>query len=272
MQSCPVCQMLMDDHATSCEGCEVDASAGATGGSPLSGSTAVLERLASVPMPTAVTYRTPRGRRGGRGVVALVLLGLAGGCVLVALALRGDGPLASPMIEIGLIEAPVVSVPGAWTAVSSELGGFRSAMPAGAQRIEAPLDPANPGAGTLHGYETRLGEGGSTKVIGMDLGPQPDLVRAAAADAAAFSTLVDWTVAWSSGGDVVETVRREVPVGNGRAVDLVAVDESRGVTTRARYHLVGSRLLSVVTTGLDEGADRLDEVHSKVLESFRPTD
>jgi hypothetical protein len=79
-------------------------------------------------------------------------------------------------------------------------------------------------------------------------------------------------VASTATATATETVRRDVPVGNGRAVDLVVVDEAEGVTTRARYHLVGGHLLGVVTTGLDEGADRLDEVHARVLDSFRPLD
>lgn len=274
MQNCPGCQMLMDDDAAQCSACRSEPSepsVASSGGTVLGGRTAVLERPTSVPMPATVTYRTPRGRRGGRGVLILLLLALGGGGVLLAMALRGEGPLAETVVEAGLVAAPVVSVPGAWSSASSEAGGFRAAMPSGAQRIEAPIDPANPAAGTVHGYETRLGEGGSTRVVGMDLAPRPDLVRAAAADAAAFSALIDSTVRSIGGGTAVETVRRDVRVGNGRAVDVVVVDEAEGVTTRARYHLVGSRLLGVVTTGLDEGADRLDEVHSKVLESFRPT-
>jgi hypothetical protein len=72
-------------------------------------------------------------------------------------------------------------------------------------------------------------------------------------------------------GSGVETVRRDIPVGNGRAVDVVVVDESAGTTTRARYLLANGRMYAVVTSGLDAGAENLDEVHSRMLGSFEAT-
>ena len=238
--------------------------------SPREGGIAVLERPVDPLYAPGARYRTRSG--AGRRVMVVVALVLGGFAVLVALALRGQGPLAEQVVDVGLVGAPVVSVPGAWVTASSERGGFSAAMPAGVQRLEAPFDPADPTAGALHGYRTQLGEGGSTLVDGGELGGRPELVRSATDDPAAFSALVDWMVASMSTATATETVRRDVPVGNGRAVDLVVVDEAEGVTTRARYHLAGGHLLGVVTSGLDEGADRLDEVHARVLDSFRPLD
>jgi hypothetical protein len=289
--------MLMDDDRELCEVCAAE-QAGTSGRSrhapeqlragvgdaheaspheasphearPHEGGIAVLERPVDPLYAPGARYRTRSG--AGRRVMVVVALVLGGFAVLVALALRGQGPLAEQVVDVGLVGAPVVSVPGAWVTASSERGGFSAAMPAGVQRLEVPFDPADPTAGALHGYRTQLGEGGSTQVVGWDLGGRPELVRSATDDPAAFSALVDWMVASMSTATATETVRRDVPVGNGRAVDLVVVDEAEGVTTRARYHLAGGHLLGVVTSGLDEGADRLDEVHARVLDSFRPLD
>jgi len=284
--------MLMDDDRELCEVCAAE-QAGTSGRSrhapeqlragvgdtheaslrearPHKGGIAVLERPVDPLYAPGARYRTRSG--AGRRVVVVVALVLGGFAVLVALALRGQGPLAEQVVDVGLVGAPVVSVPGAWVTASSERGGFSAAMPAGVQRLEVPFDPADPTAGALHGYRTQLGEGGSTQVVGWDLAGRPELVRSATDDPAAFSALVDWMVASMSTATATETVRRDVPVGNGRAVDLVVVDEAEGVTTRARYHLAGGHLLGVVTSGLDEGADRLDEVHARVLDSFRPLD
>lgn len=276
--------MLMDDDRELCEVCAAERT-GTSGrsrhapehlrssaGGPHDGGVAVLERSEYPLGEPGLSHRTRSG--AGRRVVVVVALVLGGLVVLVVLALRGQGPIADDLVDAGLIGAPVVSVPGAWVTASSERGGFSAAMPAGLQRLEAPFDPADPTAGALHGYRTQLGEGGSTQVVGWDLAGRPELVRSATDDPAAFSALVDWMVASMAAGTptATETVRRDVPVGNGRAVDLVVVDEAAGVTTRARYHLVGNDLLAVVTTGLDEGADRLDEVHARVLDSFRPLD
>lgn len=286
--------MLMDDDRELCEVCAAE-QAGTSGrsrhapeqlragvgdaheaspheASPHEGGIAVLERPVDPLYAPGARYRTRSG--AGRRVVVVGALVLGGFAVLVALALRGQGPLAEQVVDVGLVGAPVVSVPGAWVTASSERGGFSAAMPAGVQRLETPFDPADPTAGGLHGYRTQLGGGGSTQVVGWDLAGRPELVRSATDDPAAFSALVDWMVASMSRrtATATETVRRDVPVGNGRAVDLVVVDEAEGVTTRARYHLVGGHLLGVVTTGLDEGADRLDEVHARVLDSFRPLD
>ena len=89
-------------------------------------------------------------------------------------------------------------------------------------------------------------------------------------DPAAFGGLVDAMVSGLVGATEHgrETVRREVPVGNGRAVDVVVVDDTAGTTARARYLLADGRMYAVVTTGLDEGAKDLDEVHARMLASF----
>ena len=282
MLNCPRCQMLMDDDLDLCEVCAAE-QPGASGrsrhapehlrveaGDPHDGGVAVLDRPEHTLGDPGLSYRTRSG--AGRRVVVVLALVLGGLAVLVALAVRGQGPLADDLVEAGLVGAPVVSVPGAWVTASSERGGFSASLPAGAQPLETPFDPADLSAGALHGFRTQLGEGGSTRVVALDLSGRPDLVRAADGDAAAFSALVDWMVATMTAGFGTETVRREVPVGNGRAVDLVVVDDAEGVTTRVRYHLAGDHLFGVITTGLDEGADQLDEVHARVLDSFRPLD
>ena len=45
-------------------------------------------------------------------------------------------------------------------------------------------------------------------------------------------------------------------------------DGSLGVTTRLRVILVADQLVALVTSGVDDGADRLDDAHRRLVESF----
>jgi hypothetical protein len=92
-------------------------------------------------------------------------------------------------------------------------------------------------------------------------------------DPAAFDGLVSTLAAGLEGltDHGTETVRRDVPVGFGRAVDVVIVDDVEGVTTRVRYVLADGRVYALVTSGVDEGAEQLDEVHARLLETFEPS-
>jgi hypothetical protein len=268
--------MLMDDHETICADCSAKDAAPSTWVPSSSsvvgaGSTAVLERSTAVPMPAAVQYRVAgSGRRVGMMVLVLVLAVVALG-VLAVMAVRGDGPLADLAVESGLVAPPLVDVPDEWVAFSSGPGRFEVALPAGATPAEVFDDPANPAAASTFGFEADLGEGGSTAVISTDFGMAPgslDLMD----DPVAFDELVGVLVGGLTemSESARETVRREVPVGYGRAMDVVVVDDEAGMTSRARFLLADGRVLAVMTTGLDAGAEELDEVHARVIDSLTP--
>lgn len=279
MQNCPSCQMLMEDHEALCPSCAQarDAAPTLLGApsfvSPSTGpggtATAVLERPVAAPVPGEIRYRQPGEHRRAWTIGVLLVVVLGAAVVLGAMAVRGDGPLADVLVDAGVLPPPPVHVPDSWTNVSSEEGAFTVTMPAGATALDGIVDAQNPAAGSTHGFETRLGEGGSTAVVSTDFGMAPGTL-AGMDDPAAFNGLVDSMVAGivgeTDGG--AETVRREVPVGNGRAVDAVVVDDVAGVTTRVRYLLADGRMFAVVTSGLDEGADDLDEVHARMLSTF----
>jgi hypothetical protein len=283
MQNCPSCQMLMEDHEALCPSCAQERDAVPTllgtpafvlpASGPGGGSTAVLDRPVAVPMPGEIHYRQPGEHRRAWtiGVLLAVLVGAA--AVLLTMAVRGDGPLADVLVDAGVLPPPAVHVPDSWTNVSSEAGAFTVTMPAGAKELDGIVDAQNPAAGSTHGFETRLGEGGSTAVVSTDFGMAPGTL-AGMDDPAAFNGLVDSMVAGMVGATDggAETVRREIPVGNGRAVDAVVVDDVAGVTTRVRYLLANGRMYAVVTTGSDEGADDLDEVHARMLATFEVSD
>ncbi len=284
MQNCPSCQMLMEDHEALCPSCAAERADASSFGPVVIGghssmpsgaapsATAVLERPTAVPMPSTVRYRTP-GEHRRVWVVGVVVLALLGGVVaLGVMAMRGDGPLAEVAVDAGLAEPPVVDVPDAWVRRSSAEGAFRIEMPAGATDLAGLVDAANPASGSTYGFQTTFGRGGSTAVVSTDFGMAPGTL-AAMDDPAAFGGLVDAMVSGLIAGtdQGVETVRREVPVGNGRAVDVVVVDDVAGTTTRARYLLADGRMYAVVTAGLDEGAAALDEVHARMLASFETT-
>ena len=276
--------MLMEDHESLCAvGAAAAASAprliepvGVPGlGVPTAGGgsggvgTALLERPTAIPMPSKVTYRSAASRRESARVAvlaAVVLALLAGVSVVTA---RGEGPLARALVEAGLLEPAPVSVPASWTTITSDGGAFSAELPSGAAELDLSIDPSSPAATTTFGYQASLGEGGSTVVISSDLGMGGGV--SALDDPIAFTSLVDSMVGGLLGtsADGRETVRREVPVGNGRAVDVVIVDDRASSTIRAHYLLAGGRVYAVVTRGVDEGASALDEVHGRVVDSFQ---
>jgi hypothetical protein len=279
MQNCPRCQMLMDDHETLCSTCAAEqpssfaapsvpagsataTSPGAVGAPPI----AVLDRPIAVPMPATVQYRqSGRSRRGGP-VVAVVVLLLGAVGVLVFMGARGDGPLARTVVEVGLVAPPAVSIPATWGTFDSTAGGFSVDLPANAVAMDEPIDAADPGAGTAVGYEVPLGVGGEAAVVAMS-GPALQSTLASLDDAG-FLDLVRFFVADSPDGEA--TVTRDVPTGNGRAVDAVLIDEDAGTTTRVRFHAADGRLFVVGTTGLDEYQAELDEAHGRIVDSLRP--
>lgn len=294
MQNCPSCQLLMDDHEVVCPACAAQGAAGigatvgahpsaATGvagpGAPAPGgagvsATAVMERPAppSTAAAPAVRYRQPgRGRRVAGWMVVLGVL-VTAAVVLGAMAVRHQGPFADLAVDAGLIAPPLVDVPDRWALRESEAGRFEVVMPAGATPLDEPVDPAAPAAGGTFGFESSLGEGGSTAVVSTDMGQAANL--AVMDDPVGFDALVDLvsSVVVQSSASGTETVRRPVQVANGRAVDVVVVDDTEAITTRARYVLAGGRLHAIITTGADEGAAALDEVHARVLDTFEITE
>jgi len=268
MTSCPGCGFLMGDQERLCASCssdhesgdrrvrfDLDAGEAAVGGPPGgTTATAVLERRAPTapPMPERVQYRVRR--KGGRrtAVVALAVLALLAGGVLAGL--DGRGPLAGPMVEAGVASPPAVRIPAAWVGVTSEEGGFRAALPQGAQPL---------GEG-LVGYSTAVGERAALTVFStdFDLGPGMAQYRSAAG----LDELVErFSVAFALGH---ELVRRDVRAAEGWATDAVFVTDD-GVTTRARFHLARDRFHVLTTSGPDAAMGPLDEAHPRMLSEFR---
>ncbi len=269
MKNCPSCELLMDDHEELCGPCAADrANASSFLGSasvltidgPLS-ATAVLSPPASVPQPERVVYRNPHRRRNAvRAVMAFVLL-LGGVAALVVLGAEGDGPLARSLVDAGLIEAPVVDVPSDWAVVTSGPGQFVAAVPMGAEEVGVGVDPADPGSGGPSGFTAQLGEEGSMSVVSIPVGPEVD-------SDAGFAATIGQFAAMSGLGE--ETIRREAPVGDGRAADVVFV-EGDSSTTRVRFQMTGGRLYVLSTGGSDLGADELDAAHARLIDGFRAT-
>lgn len=264
--------MLMDDHETLCATCASEqppsfaaapVSTGTAAGAP---AVAVLDRPTAVPMPATVQFRQPgRSRSGARvAVVVLVLLGALG--VLVVMGARGDGPLARTVVEVGLVAPPAVSIPSTWATFSSDDGGFEVDLPANAEELSGPIDAADPGAGAAVGYEIPLGVSGEAAVVAMS-GPTLQSTLDAVDDAG-FVDLVRFFVADSPDGEA--TVTRDVPTGNGRAVDVVQIDEQAGTTTRVRFHAAEGRLFVIGTSGADEYQAELDAAHARMVDSLEP--
>lgn len=270
MQNCPGCQMLMDDDESLCPTC-VEQRSGHAGsgarvaaalGSVPSAGTAVLDRPTVAAGPSTLRYRQPgRHRRTTRMVVVvgLVLVALA---VLGVMAARGDGPLADAAVAAGLVAPSVVDVPDRWVTASSDAGGFRATLPEGARAYVAVPGRSAATTGVPEGFEVDLGSGGSATLTWGPLGAPPGADDAALLQES-VTRLSQGLTAAAPGS--VETIRREVPVGNGRAADLVVIDDAGATTTRARVWLVGGRVLTVVTAGDDRGAAELDEVHARLL-------
>ncbi len=260
--------------------------------------TAVLERPVAgpIPLPESVRYRTAGGhRRVVKGVVWSVVLA-AGVAALAVMAMRGEGPIAEAAVEAGLVAPPSVSVPSSWQTVSPDGVGFRASVPSGSATTDGVSAGLGPQAAGLIGVSASLGSGGSTTVV-ADAAQRGPAELAALDDPAAFGMLVDSMVgplaispspfapASHSGGasgdtsDLapvaspggIETMRRQTPVGNGRAVDVVVANDTTAVTTRARFLLADGRVHVVVTSGMDEGHRRLDEVHARVISALETT-
>jgi hypothetical protein len=253
---CPTCVEQRSGHAGAAA--RITASAGASS----LGATALLDRPTTASAPTTLRYRTPGQHRRTVRLVVVIAAVLVGAAVLAVMAARGDGPLADAAVAAGLVAPPVVDVPDRWVIASSDTGGFRAAVPEGA-RAYTPV-PGRPVAttGVTEGFEVDLGSGGSASVTSSPLGVPPG-----ADDALLLAesvTRLSQGLSTSTPGSI-ETIRREVPVGNGRAADLVVVDEAGATTTRARVWVVGGRVLTIVTAGDDEGGAELDEVHARLL-------
>jgi hypothetical protein len=273
MQNCPRCQMLMDDHETLCSTCAAEQPSSFAASSVPIGSApagtppvAVLDRPVAVPMPATVQYRQAgRSRRGGP-VLAVVVLLLGAVGVLVLMGVRGDGPLARTVVEVGLVAPPAVSIPTMWGTYASTAGSFSVDLPADAVEVDGPIDAANPAAGTAVGFEVPLGVEGEAAVVAMS-GPALQSTLEGVDDAG-FVDLIRFFVADSPDGET--TVTRDVPTGNGRAVDVVQIDEDAGTTTRVRFHAAGGRLFVIGTTGVDEYQAELDAAHARIVDSLRP--
>ena len=268
MKNCPRCSFLMDDHEAICETCaEQDRGRIAVTDDPIAAApvhgvgTAVLERPTVVPLSESATFRAG----GGRGVsLPTVVIGAVIAALLTAgvvTGLQNQGPLAVPLQQIGLIEPPVVVVPDQWVTVTSAEGGFSVSMPAGV--TDAAIDEQLAATG-VKGFAADLGEQGRMLAVSTDLGRSPAEMQALDTDAG-FATFVDFYVSTAGLGE--ETVRREVQVSHGRAIDSVLVLDDE-YTTRVRFMMTGGRFVVLSTAGHDSGASALDEAHPKLVDSF----
>jgi hypothetical protein len=273
MKNCPKCSFLMGDDEVLCGPCTAQPDRSfplddpqlppTTGGR---GSTLLLDPETLTTRPSEVRYRgrSSSGVSGRTVALVVVVLGVVG--VLGAMALRGDGPLASMAVDLGLADPPAVVVPENWSTLTSTEGKFSVELPAGAVAHDAPVDPAAPELGQMVGFRVPLGERGEMLALWTDFGLGPDRLRDI--DDAAFGAVVDQLIARSRLGE--ETVRRDGIVNTGRAVDSVLAD-GEDSTTRARFQLVGGRLHVLVTRGAEEGARDLDAAHQRLIAGFEST-
>ena len=260
----------MDDHETICETCtsqereRIPVVEELVVAPPIhGGSTAVLDRPTVVPLSESATFRTA----GSGGVpVSTVVVGALLAAVLtvgVVMGLRHQGPLASPMQTLGLIDPPVVVVPEQWRSLSSAEGGFTVSMPANAEDVAEKPDLVAP---DMSGYVAELGPEGVMMALSTDLGRGPAGMQELDSDAG-FASLIDLYVSAAGLGE--ETVRREVQISHGRAADSVLVLDDH-YTTRVRFMMTGDRFVVLLTAGDDSGASALDEAHPTLLDSFQP--
>jgi len=275
MKNCPKCSFLMGDDETLCAACTaqpdrsfpLDGSelpAGLRGGG---GSTLLLDPETLTTRPTDVRYRTRNRRSMSGGTIALLVLVLAAVGVLVAMAVRGDGPLASVAVDLGLADPPAVEVPDQWVTLTSTDGKFGVELPVGAEEHETLVDSAAPDLGQLLGFRVELGERGEMLALWTDFGLGADRLRNI--DDASFNAVVDEVIVRARLGE--ETVRRDGIVATGRAVDSVLAN-GEDSTTRVRFQLVGGRLYLLVTRGAEDGARQLNEAHARLIESFDPSE
>jgi len=281
VKECPSCSFLVPDGQSLCDSCRTGQrvtfpidelrgdefvltgpppSMAPGGGRP---GTMLLERPAPGIGGRAVSYRDPaRTRRVAvRSIVALVVVAVLTG--LGAMAMRGEGPLASTFVSLGLADPPPVVVPSAWTRVTSTEGRFSAELPVGAVERSEPVDPADPARGTYHGFEVELGDEGGIAVLSTDLGRDLDGL-----DDAGFDLLVDRFLLEEELG--VETVRRDVLVGVGRAKDSVVAAPEGERASRIRFLLAGGRLHVLATHGPDEYSRKLDEAHARLIAGYAP--
>lgn len=283
MKTCPRCSFLMGDGESLCSSCtaqpdrtfplddfelpdlgpSVDESSGAAAGSTL-----LLQR------PPAATSRTrsevryrdvEKIRRNRRAAALLVVVAVAAGA-LGALALRGQGPLASTAVSLGLADPPLVDVPGRWTTKVSTDGQFDVELPVGAVEHTELVDPALPEMGSYKGYQVELGEQAEMFAMTTHFGLGRERLRKL--DDAAFAALVDETIARSGFG--TETVRRSPIVRTGRAIDSVLAEGDHS-TARIRFLLIEGNFHVLMTRGSEAGARKLDEAHRRLLDGFEST-
>ena len=112
-------------------------------------------------------------------------------------------------------------------------------------------------------YEVELGDEGGIAVLSTDLGRDLDGL-----DDAGFDLLVDRFLLEEELG--VETVRRDVLVGVGRAKDSVVAAPEGERASRIRFLLAGGRLHVLATHGPDEYSRKLDEAHARLIAGYAP--
>lgn len=272
VKNCPRCSFLMDDHEALCATCAEPEGAAVPGrdeaisaAAPLhAGGTAVLERPTVVPLSESATFRTAGsgGVSASKVVIASVLAALL--TVGVVMGVRNQGPLSVPMQRLGVIDPPVVVVPARWSGVTPTEGGFKVSMPVGATAITE--DPFGVSAG-MKGHVVELGPEGRMVAMSTDFGRDPAGMRLLDTDEG-FASLVSLYVGGAGLGG--ETVRREVQISHGRALDSVLVLDDQH-TTRARFMMTGGRFVVLLTEGDDSGAAALDEAHPRLVDSFDPS-
>lgn len=201
-------------------------------------------------MPDVVVYR---GRGHVRAILAVVIVAatLGGG---VAYGLDGRGPLADPLVELGLAEAPPVRIPSTWEPIGSSEAGFVAAVPQGVEPLDAPFV----------GGSAQVGENAAVTAFATDFGLGPDGM-APYRSAEGLRELADRFADLLAFGEQV--VYNELVPAEGWAVDTVYVKGED--TTRARFHLARGRLHLLITSGPDSATAVLDEAHRRLLAGFR---
>lgn len=278
MKTCPGCSFLIDDGLTWCTSCRPpDASQfpiddvpidppprpAASGGS--SGSLLLLERDAVSVVQDDLRYRGAGLSRELVRTLAILALALGALGVFGSMALRGEGPLASTAVSLGLADPPDVEVPSAWSRTTVDEAAFDAELPVGSTEYERSVVAGADDLGVYRGRRVALGDAGEMLVMSTDLGPANARLRLA--DEAAFESIVDEVIARGDIGD--EAVRRDVVVGTGRAVDSVLV-EGHDSTARVRFVHAGGRLHLLVTRGPDNATRLLDDAHARLIAGFEP--
>jgi hypothetical protein len=229
------------------------------------------ERVAPAPAPELNFRRPGLRRRAVRTAVVTSVLGVAALAVLLP-GVQGEGPLATVIQDAGLAAPQVVEMPTEWASTGSSAGKFTALLPAGSVDVGGPMNPEDSSAGAYWGLAAELGDGGATAVLSTDGGTAG--VVGVMEDPGRLASMLDVMAAELAPQPImgVETTRKDKPIGSGRAMDLVVVDDDAEITRRTRVIVSRGRLYAIVTTGVDAGAARLDEVHARVLTSFSISD